>query len=274
MLTAAMKLVRTQFTRLTSRNRKALRDMPPGLYEYWARTAPQEFKGIPTDAFFYVHASDALLTFFECIRRSNRPCALPSKAADSVWHAWMRHAPKHLDSFCQRHYGQRIPHVEAANMKKGMQKPMAMCLVTARTMERLDLAGPNVPRLFATDRRLRMPFGSAYRVQRGHIVYSPINRNGQVLPQTHILPGTDPEFLLAAGLIAQGDYDRWLARCQETGSSDWGTSSSSSSCGGSSADFSGDDAGSCDSNGDGGSGDGGDGGSSCGGGCGGGGGGD
>jgi hypothetical protein len=266
MLTSALKFTRTQLTRLTSRNRKALRDMPPGLYEYWARTAPNEFKGIPTDAFFYVHASDALLTFFECIQRSNRPCALPSRAADSVWHAWMRHAPKHLDAFCQRHYGQRIPHVEAANMKKGMAKPMAMCLVTARTMDRLDLAGPNVPRLFATDRKLRMPFGSAYRVQRGHIVYSPINRHGQVLPQTHILPGTDPEFLLAAGLIAQGDYERWLARCQDTGGSDWGTSGSS--CG-SSGDSGGGDLG-CDSGGSDGDSGGSDGGSSCGSSCGGG----
>jgi hypothetical protein len=267
MLTAALKFTRTQFTRLTSRNRKALRDMPPGLYDYWARTAPDEFQGIPTDAFFYVHASDALLTFFECIKRSNRSCALPSKAADSVWHAWLRYAPDHLDAFCKRHFGRPIPHVEAANMKQGMEEPMAMCLVTARTMDRLDLAGPNVPRLFATDRKLRMPFGSAYRVRRGHIVYSPINRHGRVLPQTHILPGTDPEFLFAAGLIAQGDYDRWLARCRNTATSDWGTSGSGSSS--SSVDSSGDDSGSCDSDG------GGDSGSGCGsscGGCGGGGG--
>ena len=272
MLTSALKFARTRITRLTSRNRKALRDMPPGLYDYWARTAPDEFKGIPTDAFFYVHASDALLTFFECIRRSNRPCALPSKAADSVWHAWMRHAPQQLDAFCQRHFGQRIPHVEAANMKNGMAQPMAMCLVTARTMDRLDLAGPNVPRLFATDRKLRMPSGSAYLVRRGHIVYSPINRHGKVLPQTHILPGTDPEYLFAAGLIAQGDYDRWLARCQDTGGSDWGTSGSS--CG-SSSDSDGADSAGCDSDGggDSGGGDSGSGcGSSCGGGCGGGGG--
>jgi len=268
MLTAALKFTRTQITRRTSRNRKALRDMPPGLYDYWARTAPDEFKGIPTDVFFYVHASDALLTFFECIKRSNRPCALPSKAADSVWHAWMRHAPKQLDAFCQRHFGQRIPHVEAANMKKGMAKPMGMCLVTARTLDRLDLAGPNVPRLFATDRKLRMPFGSAYRVRRGHIVYSPINRYGRVLPQTHIPAGTDPDFLLAAELITEGDHARWLARCQGSAASDWG--SAGSSCGGSSGDAGGGDSGSCDSGGDGGGGCG----SSCGGGCGGGGGGD
>ncbi|GGY80952.1 hypothetical protein ACFFTM_07775 [Pseudoduganella plicata] len=95
-------------------------------------------------------------------------------AADSVWHAWLRYAPANLDAFCERHYGQRIPHVGAHDMGS-MDLPMAACLVEARRLEGLPLAGPELPRLFMTDRRLRMPRGFAYRLQDGQPVFSHIS---------------------------------------------------------------------------------------------------
>ncbi|QGZ41206.1 hypothetical protein IP92_00122 [Pseudoduganella flava] len=280
-LSEAVNLARTGHIYLTSRNRKALCDVPPKLYDHWAQTAHHEFPGIPQDAFFYLRATDALLTFFECVRRSNRPCALPSKAADSVWHAWLSWSSESLDAFCERHYGQRIPHVEANAMAGGMELPMAMCLVTARTMDKLDLAGPKVPRLFATDRKLRMPGGYHYYVHKHRMVYALVNKYRRAGAATWVSPGTDPDFLLAAGLIAQDDYDRWLARCMASAGSNAAASRShgdGGSCGGTAGLVGGDagsDGGCGDSGGDSGCGDSGGGcGSSCGGGCGGGGGGD
>lgn len=209
-LSRTVQAARTTSLRIASPYRKALRDIPPQLYEYWARTAHHEFKGIPRDAFFYARASEALLAFFDCVARSNRPCALPSMAADSVWHAWLRHDPAALDAFCERHFGRRIPHVEAADMDDGMALPMAMSLVTARTMDGLKLAGPDVPRLFATDRLLRMPGGFAYMVRGNRMVCSRMNRKGEAWAPAQVVPGTAPDFLLAAGLIGQGDFDLWL----------------------------------------------------------------
>lgn len=162
-----------------------------------------------------------------------------------------------------------------------MELPMAMCLVTARTMDKLDLAGPKVPRLFATDRKLRMPGGYHYYVHKHRMVYALVNKYRRAGAATWVSPGTDPDFLLAAGLIAQDDYDRWLARCMASAGSNAAASRShgdGGSCGGTAGLVGGDagsDGGCGDSGGDSGCGDSGGGcGSSCGGGCGGGGGGD
>ncbi len=245
---------RAALIRLTSRNRKALRDMPPGLYDDWVRSAHIEFKGIPTDAFFYARAAEALLTFFECVKRHNMPCALPSKAADSVWHAWLRHSPATLDAFCERHFGRRIAHVEAGDMSGGMQLPMARSLVTARLLERRNLAGPGVPGLFATDRKLRMPGGFAYHERRGFMVLSDMDERGVPAHAAQVPPGTDPWSLFDAGLIGSHDLNRWRERClrSDTGSStagfDSGWSGDASGCdGGSSDGGSSGDGGSCGS---------------------------
>ncbi|WP_338770737.1 hypothetical protein [Massilia sp. METH4] len=179
------------------------------LYDYWARTAHHEFQGILRDAFFYARAADALLMFFQCVQRSNRPCALPSKAADSVWHAWLRWSPASLDDFCERHFGRRIAHMEAGDMAGGMEVPIAASLVTARRLDGLPGAGPHVPRLFATDRLLRMAGGHAYTVRRKRLMCIPMDGKGQPSGPAQVFPCSEPSILLALGLIAQGDYDLW-----------------------------------------------------------------
>lgn len=206
-LSHALLAARAAGFRLASPRRKALRDIPPKLYEYWSRTAHHEFQGIPRDAFFYVRAADALLVFFECVKRSSHPCALPSKAADSVWHAWLRHSPASLDAFCERHFGQRIPHVEAGDMAGGMDLPVATSLVTARRLAGVPVAGPGVPSLFGTDHALRMPDGFAYRLRGNTMVCSRMDRQGNPAGPDRVHPASEPAFLLAAGLISQLDYD-------------------------------------------------------------------
>jgi hypothetical protein len=90
--------------RRTSPWQAALADLPAGLQSYWRASAPREYEGIPTDAFFFARAAEGLLRFFDAVRHSGRPCALPSEAADSVWHAWLRWNPVSLERFCVRHF--------------------------------------------------------------------------------------------------------------------------------------------------------------------------
>ncbi len=245
----------------TSRNRMALADIPSGLYPCWKSTAHLEFEGIPRDAFFFAVAADALLTFFGCVRPGSQACALPSKAADSVWHAWLRMSPASLDAFCEKHFGGTIPHLETAAMPVPMGVGLANCLVAARKREGINPEGPELPKLFAADRRLRMPDGYAYVVVRGQIECSRIDSRGVPgfpgLPQSALAPTA----LLAAGLIGQSDYARHEELMQQRQRGDGsGCGSSGASCGSVSCD--------------GGGGGGGDGSSCGGGGCGGGGGGD
>lgn len=247
---------RARRLRDTSPNRTVLVDIPSTLYPYWKSTAHKEFEGIPRDAFFFTYAADALLTFFECVR-TGKACALPSKAADSVWHAWLHMSPASLDVFCKKHYGRTIPHLESAAMPVPVGIGLANCLVEARKLEGIHPEGPELPKLFAADRRLRMPDGYSYAVVRGKVVSAPMDKRGEQdgpgLPQ----PALAPAALLAAGMIGQDDHTRYeelMLKHQRSAYS--GCGSTGSSCGSVSCD--------------GGGGDGGDGGG-CGSGCGGGG---
>lgn len=196
----------------------AMQDLPEGLFPAWQRDAGKEFEGIPRDAFFFARAAEGLLMFFDCVKRSGKPCALPSKAADSVWHAWAGMAPDSLDAFCRRHFGRPIPHVEAADMTAQMEDALANSLVQARMLEWLPTADSKLPALFTLDRRLGMPHGFAYRTVKGQVAFSNMNRAGR--PQGDVFyPGTlAPVELLMAGLITQRAFDDYVRRARTEGS--------------------------------------------------------
>lgn len=244
-----------------SRYSSELADLPSWLLPEWRRLAGFEFKGIPTDALFFARAAEGLMMFFDCVAKSGKPCALPSKAADSVWHVWKKMAPSDLDGFCKRHFGRTIPHVEAADMGVDMGDGLAATLVKSREQEGLDVAGLNVPKLFSLDRRLGMPGGYAYRLAGSRLGFSNMNAAGMPAGEMHYPVALAASGLLAAGLVSQMMVDDALRRQAASGTS---CGSTGSTCGSSIGDDDGDSGGS--------GGDSGDGGSSCGSGCGGGGG--
>jgi hypothetical protein len=196
----------------------ALQDMPAGLYRAWQHSACEAFEGISCDALFFARAAEGLMMYFDCVRRSGKPCALPSKAADSVWHAWARFAPAGLDEFCLRHFGRRMPHVEAADMTSQMEDALANCLVQARMLEWMPTAGSGLPRLFTLDRRVAMPCGFAYRIVKGQVAFANMNRAGR--PEGDVFyPSTlAPVELLMAGLITYRAFDNYVQRARAGGS--------------------------------------------------------
>jgi hypothetical protein len=237
--------------------RSMLEDLPDGLEAAWRRSAPQEYPGIRTDAFFFARAAEGLMRFFAAATHGSQPCALPSEAADSVWHAWLRHEPIGLEGFCRKHFGKVVPHVERAGLASGA---LANTLMTSRSLEGIAPLGPRLPQLFGLDARLRMPGGHGYWQRRGQIVYARLGKRGlcQQRAQPHAELATSA--LLAAGLV---DADMVLShmRLRQAAGSD----------GGAGFAFAGD--GACYDSGGGGGGDGGcdggsDGGSSCGSSCG------
>ena len=242
-----------------SRYSKQLDELPPNLYAYWKSSAKNETDGIPGDAVFFARSAEGLMAFFACVTTAGKPCALPSRAADSVWHAWQRLAPMKLEAFCRKHYGRAIPHLERAAMPGRMDEALAACLVRARELERMPPEGPRLPSLFLLDRTLKMPQGFGYILQRGRPGFGDLDERGRLMQPVSCPPALAAAGLLAAGLITQMAYEEYLQRITQH-------SSSGSACGsgcGSSV--------SCDGGGggDGGCGDGG--GSSCGSSCGGGG---
>ena len=245
-----------------SRHGKALKELPPSLYDYWKSSARNEYHGIPTDAVFFARASVGLLDFFACAAQGSEPCALPSKAADSVWHAWIRLSPLKLETFCRKHFGRVVPHLDSAKMEGTMDEALAVCLVRAREMEGLPREGPRLPSLFLLDKKLKMPFGFGYALQRGQPGYSQLDAAGRFDPQLSCPPQLAAAGLLTAGLITTAQFNDFEARArqQAANSSDGGSGSSCGSGCGSSVGCSDTSSSGCDS-----------GGSSCGSSCGGGG---
>ncbi|MGW8390661.1 hypothetical protein [Pseudoduganella sp. HUAS MS19] len=253
--------------RITQRSRhgKALKELPPGLYHYWKSSARLEYHGIPTDAVFFARATIGLLDFFACAAQDTKPCALPSKAADSVWHAWLRFSPLKLEAFCRKHFGRVVPHVEASAMDGRVDDALAVCLVRARQAEGLNPEGPRMPSLFLLDKKLKMPFGFGYAVKRGQPGYSQLDAQGGFDANIHCPPQLAAAGLLTAGLITTAQFNDFeeRARQQAGNSSDGGGGSSCGTGCGSSLSCSDSSSSSCDSGGS-------SCGSSCGSGCGGG----
>ena len=251
---------RAEQVRCRSRYRAQLADLPPALEPYWRHSAPHEYPGIPTDAFFFACAAAGLLLFFDAVTYGGKACALPSEAADSVWHAWLRLDPIGLERFCERHFGAAVPHVERTGLGSGaLLNAFAAChALEGHTSHKLHL-----PSLFSLDTRLGMRGGHGYWLQGGRIVYAGTGPCGMGLGRAMPHPELTTDALYMAGLVDRQTLATELGRHRLAHDSRDG------GCG---ADigFALSDGG-CDAGGDGGGDDGGGScGSSCGGGCGGG----
>jgi hypothetical protein len=183
----------------TSRYRVALEALPPGLETYWRHSAPHEYQGIRTDAFFFICAAEGLMHFLDVTSRSGKPCALPSEAADAVWHAWLRWNPIGLEYFCIERFGRRVPHVERAGLGTGA---LANTLVTSPSLEGIDAHGPRLPALFGLDARLRMPNGHGYWTRGGEVVYARLDGEGRCRVRAEVHPELAVNALVAAGLVS------------------------------------------------------------------------
>jgi len=256
---------RAQQTLYNSRYRTQLADLPPALEPYWRQSAPHEYQGIPTDAFFFARAAEGLMNFFDAVTWSAKACALPSEAADSVWHAWLRIDPISLERFCKRHFGAAVPHVERDGLASGA---LLNTFTACHTLDGGMPDKPHLPSLFRLDARLRMRDGHGYWLHGGRIVYARTGPYGMGLGRAMPHPELTMGALYMAGLVDRGALAAELGRRRPA--------QDSGGCGGDAGfafiDGGGDDGSGCgDGGGDGGSGDGGSScGSSCGGGCGGG----
>lgn len=243
--------------RLTLRKRcppatVAAEQIPPAVRAAWAHHAPEEFPGLAVGDAAWLRCSLGLAQFFEACRLQHEqgPCALPSKAADSVWHVWLRLDPAGLADWQQRYFGRVVEHREAQALGAPLEEALARTWAGACRSEGLSPLGPQLPLAFALDGLLGLPTGWAYRHQGGTLVHRQIDGFGQPsgVPVAHAAMAAGS--LVALGLLSETELQA-LRRRQ---SDDSGSSSSS-------------DSSSCDASSDGCS----DGGSSCGSGCGGGG---
>ncbi|MFL6631498.1 MAG: hypothetical protein ACJ8HJ_04170 [Massilia sp.] len=237
-----LNALRAARLRRTSPWRAALADLPAGLESNWRASAPREFEGIRTDAFFYARAAEGLLRFFDAVRHSGRPCALPSDAADSVWHAWQRWNPVSLERFCVRHFGANVPHVErTALVGNALLHTYAAC----RARDGIRPRSMRLPALFGLDAALRMPRGHGYWSRAGEVVYAHLNERGRGMWRARPHPELALTVLYAAGVVDRHLLAAHLGRreavadggscggmvCADGGGSDGGCDGGGSGCG-------------------------------------------
>lgn len=146
------------------RHADALAQIPPHVRQFWLDEATDELPGWqPTEA-DWVIAAGALMEFFDCCRMKTTAlaCALPSKAADSVWHLWLKHDPAGLAEFQQRVFRMQVPHQEADELGTDLESALAQSWTLACRSEGLSPLGRRLPLMFAADWLLRVPTGWAY----------------------------------------------------------------------------------------------------------------
>ena len=223
--------------------------MPPELRAAWAHHAPQEFPGLATGDEAWLRCSLGFAQFLEACRlqRDEGPCALPSKAADSVWHVWLRLDPVGLAAWQQRCFGREVSHRAVEHLGAPLEDCIARSWAGACRSEGLDPLGRSLPMLFALDGALGLPSGWAYGFERGGLMHRPLDGAG--LPSgaavSHL--GVSGDGLAALGLVSQdevlahqrrmagGGSDGFVAFSSDSGSCDNGSHGGSSSCDGGSS---------------------------------------
>lgn len=202
-------LLRASIHRRRSRYRAELEDMAPAVRAHWRKHAPREFPGIPTGALFFIRAAEGLMNFFAIAQNAHTAYALPSPAADSVWHAWLRWDADDLARFCRRYFEAPVAHLPHEALD-ALALPRA--LVACRHGDGMPAHALQLAQLFRLDARLRMPSGHGYWVVHPNIVYARLNANGRNPHNAKTHSALTLGALLAASLITQTMYDEAVAR--------------------------------------------------------------
>lgn len=239
----------------------AMDAVPQALRNYWEMHGPTEFPGMPTTAKAWAWSLRGLLTYFALAASTPQQTLLPSRAADSVWHAWLAWDPEHLRRFQLRHFNKELPHVAKEDMPSGGSTDTALPRTwgLASAAERLPVLSGKVPFLFTVDKVLGMPTGWAYihNIRDRTVEVADIRPDG-VSSSYRPAVGLTAAAFVGLGLLTADEALAWQQKNLDTGGSggsSCGVGLHSYSCGSSSSG---------DGGGDSGGGDGG----GCGGGCG------
>lgn len=204
--------------RLSRRCAKALAlqaRLPAGLHPAWLSHAEDEFPGLPQSEGAWLLASTGLLQFFLAATRADGPCALPSRAADAVWHAWLRWDASGLANFQREQLGRELPHLQDAELPGPLDHALSRCYADCCRLEQLNPLDGRLPLVFELDGRLRMPGGWHYEWnKRLHCLsHQPLDADGDRRGrlQLHAVHGAS---LLGLGLLSSGEQVQWSLHLQ------------------------------------------------------------
>lgn len=216
----------------------AAEQISPAVRTAWAHHAPEEFPGLAVSDGAWLRCSLGLAQFFEACRlqRDQGPCALPSKAADSVWHVWLKLDPAGLASWQERYFGRVVEHRESADLSAPLDDCLARTWVGACRSEGQSPLVPNLPLVFALDGLLRLPTGWAYQHKQGALVHRQIDGFGQASGAAFTHASVAAGGLVALGLVSEAELISLRRQQGGDGGGATGSSGDASSCSSSAGD--------------------------------------
>ncbi len=78
---------------------KMYADVPSLVWTDWRYSGPAEFERMHISIYHQIASFIGLMTYFLIVKKAGGQTMLPSRAADSLWHAWLRVSPMTLTSF-------------------------------------------------------------------------------------------------------------------------------------------------------------------------------
>lgn len=234
---------RRRLNRHSPRSARLAAQIPDSVRLFCLASADEELPGWQPDEADWILASAALMQFFECcqLKTSDRPCALPSRAADAVWHLWLAHDASGLEAFQRHHFAQLIPHIEADQLGADLESALARSWAMACRGEGRSPLDCRLPLMFRVDRMLRTPTGWAYqtRLLQGQVMHRNLDSHGNELGRLHLHAGMGLASLAAQGLLTEQELAaqerRQKASNSGGGDCSFGGSSDGSDCSGDAA---------------------------------------
>lgn len=180
----------------------AMARLPDGLDTLWLERISRQHPGFVVTAKAVPHVADALLTYFDCLTRTDRPCALPSLAAQVLWDAWAALDKDGLDRLRAHHFPSSADAgAGSSHPRPDWEQAAANCLVQARIIAGMSPAAPVLPALFLLDRQLALPGGHGWLLSAGRIGYVKLDARGLMSGAASYPEVMAPAGMLLAGLI-------------------------------------------------------------------------
>lgn len=149
---------------------KMYADVPSLVWTDWRYSGPAEFERMHISIHHQIASFIGLMVYFLMVKKAGCQTMLPSRAADSLWHAWLRASPMTLASFQSKYFGSTIQHLEENRVLSQGHSTHDALANTWRFARGTEKCGPtNIPYLFELDHCLNFYSGWSYRYAEGAI---------------------------------------------------------------------------------------------------------
>lgn len=188
----------------------SIAQLPEGIDTLWLERIARLHPGSGVNAKALRHVAEGLLTYFDCLARTDKPCALPSLAAQVLWDAWADMDKAGLDRLRMHHFPSTADD-NPPRSRPGWEQAIANCLLQARAVAGMSPMTPALPALFLLDQQLALPGGHGWLISGGRIGYVKLDARGLMSAAASFPEVLTPAGMLLAGLVTAAAFNDFFA---------------------------------------------------------------